>query len=240
MKTEKTSAYIALNNNRIKINANNIVYLNDNNQFEIELFNAEDTEICAQIHINNELISKAGLILKPGQRYFLDRYIDTNYKFKFNTYEVENNASAQEAIKNNGKVSVHFFKKKVIPLWQVNNQYPWNGSLTHRGFATGHNGYNTLGLFDTTSINNDDAKYAANNIKSTTGRIESGDVSDQEFIRTNMVFEEIPFSTSTYTILPKEVQPTEVTKIRNYCTHCGARMRKQSWNYCPHCGMQVK
>ena len=113
MKHETTGAWIALNNNRLKIYQDSQIYLKDGDQFEIEIFNGETTEVLAKIWLNDELISTSGLILKPGQRFYLDRYIDNNHKFKFSTYNVEDSQEAREAIQSNGVVKVQFYKKEL-------------------------------------------------------------------------------------------------------------------------------
>jgi predicted component of type VI protein secretion system len=111
MKTNQPSAYIALNNNRLKAYAD-VIYLKDGDEFQIELFNPYQVSVLAKIYINNSLISTSGLVFRPGQRYFLDRFIDTNKKFKFNTYTVDSGTTPEvlKAIENNGSVKVEFYK----------------------------------------------------------------------------------------------------------------------------------
>jgi hypothetical protein len=107
----RPEAWIAVSNNRQKVyDPNKLVYLDQNQEFQIELFNPGDISYLAKIEINGKEISKAGLVIKPGQRYFLDRFIDSNKKLLFSTYEVEkNNTEVEKAIRNNGKISVNFY-----------------------------------------------------------------------------------------------------------------------------------
>ena len=83
MTTNQPSAHVALNNNRLRAYAD-VIYLKDGYEFQIELFNPYQVSVLAKIYVNDNLISSSGLVIRPGQRYFLDRYIDKNKKFKFN------------------------------------------------------------------------------------------------------------------------------------------------------------
>ena len=102
-------AHISRNKNRLK-SYGKVVYLNNNDNFEIELFNGHTKKVMAQIWINDELISNSGLVLQPGQRYFLERFIDTNKKLQFNTYEVETSNKSLNAIVDNGNVKIKFYE----------------------------------------------------------------------------------------------------------------------------------
>ncbi len=85
-----------------------IVYLNNGDEFEIELFNPTTNKVLAQIHINGKSLG-GGIVLRPGERVFLERYLDEARKFLFETYEVnKNDCNAMKAIVNNGKVTVEF------------------------------------------------------------------------------------------------------------------------------------
>jgi Zn finger protein HypA/HybF involved in hydrogenase expression len=104
--------YITKNKNRLKQNGTS-VYLNDKDEFELEIFNPSRTTVLAKIKINGNYISTSGLVVKPGRRIFLDRYLDTNNKFLFSTYTVEaNNKEVQKAIEANGFIEVDFYNEK--------------------------------------------------------------------------------------------------------------------------------
>ena len=88
-----------------------VVYLENGQEFQIQLFNPHNFTIGAEIFINDEKLSNR-LVLKPGERVWLERYLDVKKKFKFSTYEVEgNNKDVQEAIKANGNIEVKFYKE---------------------------------------------------------------------------------------------------------------------------------
>ena len=88
-----------------------VVYLENGTEFQIQLFNPHKFTIGAEIYINDEKLSNR-LVLKPGERVWLERYLDVKKKFKFSTYEVEgNDPMVQEAIKDNGKIEVKFHRE---------------------------------------------------------------------------------------------------------------------------------
>ena len=153
------------------------VFLNDGDEFEIELFNPLTVSVLADIKLNGQSISKTGLVIKPGQRVYLDCFIDDRKKFKFSTYEIENSSEALDATQNNGVLEVFFYKEDVISLdnWQRKfdriivekhypyNPYPWYNPYTIYGSSGGStfttNGSNVIG---TTTTSN--AYYSSNNI----------------------------------------------------------------------------
>jgi hypothetical protein len=89
-------------------------FLNDGEEFEIELFNSKTAPVLARISINGKRISDRGIILNPGQRVFLERFFDSPEKFKFSTYEVEDSKEAKQAISENGDVKVEFYDEQTI------------------------------------------------------------------------------------------------------------------------------
>jgi len=99
---------------------NGKVFLNDGDEFEIELFNPLTVSVLGDIKLNAQSISKTGLVVKPGQRVYLDCFIDDRKKFKFSTYEIENTEESLKATANNGLLEVFFYKEDVITLdnWQ--------------------------------------------------------------------------------------------------------------------------
>lgn len=142
MKTSLTAnllptAHVAINKSRLKAyNATTepTYYLKDGSEFQIELFNPTTSTILAKIKLDGEFITQGGLVLRPGERVFLERYIDVAKKFLFETYEVSSkNEEVKEAIKNNGNLVVEFFKeikKPSIPIWGINN----TGGINSRPF----------------------------------------------------------------------------------------------------------
>jgi hypothetical protein len=131
--TPQPQAWVAVSNNRQKIYGakDDLVYLDAGQEFQIELYNPTSTSYLAKIYLNDKSISNSGLILKPGQRYFLDRYLDEKKKLLFSIYDVENTEEVQEAIKNNGKVRVEFYPENSIPSWSSMTVMPGQITWTH-------------------------------------------------------------------------------------------------------------
>ena len=92
------------------------VFLKNNSEFEIELFNPLTECVLADIKLNGQSISKSGLVVKPGQRVYLDCFIDDKKKFVFNTYEIENTSESIEATAKNGLLEVFFYKEDVVTI----------------------------------------------------------------------------------------------------------------------------
>jgi hypothetical protein len=125
------TANLAINRSRLKVYGKNseapTYYLQKGQEFQIELFNPTKDTILAKISLNGKPIAQGGLVLKPAQRVFLERYIDVARKFKFDTYEVANTSESRKAIEDNGDFKVEFYREKVIvpnynstPIW-INN-----------------------------------------------------------------------------------------------------------------------
>ena len=179
--TSKPNAWIVSSNDRgRKSIKNGKVFLNDGDEFEIELFNPLTVSVLADIKLNGQSISKTGLVVKPGQRIYLDCFIDDRKKFKFSTYEIENSGEALDATQNNGLLEVFFYKEDVITLdnWQrrfdriiVEKWYPyypsypyyrptiWYGTTSpYYGGTITTNGSGLIGSTTTTN-----AYYSSNN-----------------------------------------------------------------------------
>ena len=128
------------------------VYLKNGDEFEIELYNPTKNKVLAKIELNGNSIG-SGIILRPGERVFLERYLDEAKKFLFETYVVNgNNEEVQQAIANNGDVCVKFYNEMVLSgTVTYTNPLVLNG-----GTYTTHN---TLGTttFTTTSTGTFDA-----------------------------------------------------------------------------------
>lgn len=110
------TANLAVNKSRIKIYNKEgdmpTCYLQKGQEFQIELFNPTTDVVLAKIILNGKAISQGGLVLNPGQRVFLERYLDVAKKFLFDTYEVANTNEVKAAIENNGDFKVEFYRER--------------------------------------------------------------------------------------------------------------------------------
>lgn len=237
----KPYAHISTQKNRVKTYGEN-VYLADGQEFELELFNPTSSEVLAVIKLNGETISESGLVIRPGERYWLERYIDKNTRFKFSTYEVEDTHETKAAIQNNGLVEVLFYAKKQMNFINPNNGY-WYSSpgLAFRGNTGGYweNGLYTVGgstqnVSFTCSTNYSEQKSVE------TGRVSEGSQSSQSFTTVDMEFESWSCSTSKFKILPLSTKPayTKDLKVAQYCTDCGTKV-KAAWKFCATCGSKI-
>jgi RNA polymerase subunit RPABC4/transcription elongation factor Spt4 len=131
MKTNsvRPEAFISINKNRQKIYGNT-VYLTNNQEFEFEFFNPTKDNLMVRISINGKPISNNGLVLRPGVRGWVERYIDENRKFLFETYTVGGNSeTVKKAIEDNGNIKIEFFKEKakIVPVnWAITNMLNMN------------------------------------------------------------------------------------------------------------------
>jgi len=185
-KTGTPCAYISKDRKRLK-QFGQTVYLNNGDEFQLELFNPSSTTVLAKIKLDGSYISGGGIVLKPGQRVFLERYLDDARKFKFETYEVDGTSNeVLDAIAGNGDVVIDFFDEYKQPVWNnpityggsfggsvhtyYNNPFNINGSTTTtNGNVSFTSSNNTAGFnFNTTSISN---TFAGPNLRSETSRL---------------------------------------------------------------------
>lgn len=142
MKTTTTNpiAHICINKSRVKIYDKETepkVYLSKQTEFQIELFNPTTDVVLAKISLNGKAISQGGLVLNPGQRVFLDRYIDVAKKFLFDTYEVSGQSEeVKKAIENNGDIKVDFYRERQ-EIYRSNPIWINGSSLSIGSYNTG-------------------------------------------------------------------------------------------------------
>jgi len=253
----KPEAWVASQKNRQKVYKGSKIYLEDGQEFELELHNPTKSVYLAKVLINGSHISPRGIILNPGQRVFLERFIDDNRKLVYQTYEVENTEEAKEAISENGKISIQFFEEaKIIPSFGGSTitwaTYPSTTTTTNPYTFTCDNtnsfgssnfilkanmsGEPSLSFMSNTSSTSSYETRTASAGSLETGRVQQGEESEQTFENGYGTFNAWASHTSSYQILPISQLPVETTEIRNYCSECGTRIRKSSWKFCPNCG----
>jgi len=245
--SKKPYAHVSTKKNRIK-EYDGCIYLEDNQEFEIELFNPYQQEVLAKIKLNGEYISGSGVVIRPGERVWLERYLDKNSKFKFSTYDVENTQESKEAVADNGLVEVEFFDK--VSLYYKSYFSDWVPSVFNMPNYNNSGTWLNDGLFNISaagSVNNTaGVNYSQNyssDVKSKsfeTGRVSEGSGSNQAFSNVNMEFESLPCSTSRIKIMPLSTkhQFSKDLKVRQYCTGCGTKINA-SWKFCASCGEKM-
>lgn len=216
------------------------VYLKNKTEFQIELFNPYSEKLKCIIELNGLNISGSGFVLNPGQRVFLDRYLDENRKFKFSTYDVDDTDEVKDIIKNNGLIKVSFYREH-IPFYVPNYTptiYYYNGTIT------------TGGTINTTGITTNNVTYSSGtNIGGyvtptcstvETGIIEKGSESNQVFTNDYTTFHPFVDSIKIIKILPEsqKLYTLDDIKHKNYCPECGIKL-KENYKYCPNCGHKI-
>ena len=260
-------AKIAISKNLIKeyknSNSERIVYLNDGTEFQIYLKNPYQTHLGIKISVNNKSIGNM-LVLKPGQSFWLDRFLNDNKKFLFSTYNVENTAEMKYATNNNGKVKIEFYHEKeetpyisakiVEPL---KTNFDWTNYDITCSSAMSSNEPRSTYYCSTEDIGNLSENAAANSkltsmlydisasTKNTndsyleTGRVEKGGVSRQEFEYCDINFDYYAFKTENILILPtsrKQIRAEETR--RRYCSQCGKKVNPKD-KFCSNCGAKL-
>jgi hypothetical protein len=236
--SKEPSAFITVRKQRQKQNGKN-VYLHDRTEFEIELHNPTNDSILAKISLNGNRISNSGVVLKPGERVFLERYLDEDRKFLFETYEVSDNKTNLRAIENNGLVIVEFFNKMLFTNYGHLGGYTYLNNQLLYGSGSGIvNGnptiFNTTGLGNSNIIGNTSTSYA----KIETGRVEKGDKSDQEFGTSYEIFNTNVSWVKEWKILPFSTKDMTTKDLIKKCGGCGTKV-KDNYKFCPQCGNQV-
>ena len=112
IKTGEAFAQVAIDRNLVKVYDNAKIYMKGGQEFGFWLVNNTTSTQKAEIELNGKLISSRGLVLRPGQKTWLDCNWETHRKFKFETYEIENTEEAKNATANNGRVKVWFYPEK--------------------------------------------------------------------------------------------------------------------------------
>ena len=252
----KPTAHITKKKSRLKVYNGNTVFLNDKDNFEFEIHNPKQKSVLVKIKLNGEYISTNGVVLRPGQRVFLERFLDSNNKFEFSTYEVNNTSENRSAIDLNGDVRIEFYDEQEVRVYPhlsggnwgigwttINTGSPYYGTTLT---TTGGVGHTTSTAFYSSNVTNTSGAlsntFAGPNIRSKksieTGRVEKGDKSKQSFTNSYQEFNYNVEHQITFKILPLDVKNKTTEDIRQYCTECGTKT-KTNFKFCPSCGNKL-
>jgi hypothetical protein len=219
-----------------KSSKNSNIFLDDGEIFEIEIFNPLKESVLSDIRLNGSSICKSGLVIKPGQRVYLDCFVDDGKKFIFKTYKVEDTKESIDAIADNGLLEVFFYKEQAVTLQNWNDRF--HKIIIHEYkpvyyplYPIYYPNYYTIGdssRFSTGTTYNNTSSGVISNFSLTsgntyynspvegaieTGRIEKGEKSNQQFFDINMEFEKNYINHLVYKILPSSRKPKEINKI---------------------------
>jgi ribosomal protein L44E len=261
----KPQSFITKGKKRLK-QYNDTVYLNNGDEFEVELYNPTQNKVLAKIEMNGKSIGN-GIILRPGERVFLERYLDEAKKFLFETYQVEgDNNQVLNAILSNGDIAIKFYDEEITSPFTLtttgtSTYYPNVTTISNNGAYYGvgsTNTYYTAGIgstggFVNTSLTNNitnlNPTYSSNtsnfNLSNTslrskksveTGRVEKGSNSSQTFVGDSSRFKSYATETNWWKILPQSQKMVTREDLVIYCTECGSKRKKDNHKFCPHCG----
>jgi hypothetical protein len=250
-------SFVTKGKHRLKQNIDT-VYLNDGDEFEIELYNPTQSKVLAKITLDDKSIGN-GIVLRPGERVFLERHLDEARKFKFETYFVDgDNKEVEVAIKNNGNLIVKFYQETTL-LWNTGTvtfaNYPrtltyttntGSGTYFNPGSTFTTSGFSGTGTVNTSYLSSSTLtsgnSFSNNTLKSKksveTGRIEKGEQSNQNFTNSYEQFYYHTSHTIKFKIQPASTKNVSVDEIRQYCTECGTKM-KSNYKFCPSCGNKL-
>jgi hypothetical protein len=233
----KPTAHITKKKSRLKVYNGNTVFLGDKDNFEFEIHNPTQKSVLCKIKLNGEYISTGGVVIKPGQRVFLERFLDSNNKFEFSTYEVKDTSANRTAIDLNGDVRIEFYNEQTYQPSYGSTLFV-GGSL-NTTISRGVPNYGDMTF--TTSTSAPMAYYSntlsvSNNIE--TGRVEKGEKSKQEFTNSYQNFEYNASRQIIFKILPLGIKNATTEDIKHYCTECGTKT-KSKYKFCPSCGNKL-
>tara|TARA_R110000772_G_scaffold20466_5_gene56889 strand:+ start:43398 stop:44279 length:882 start_codon:yes stop_codon:yes gene_type:complete len=230
------------NRGRLKIHKpGSKIYLQDEDEFEIELHNPTTLNVKAVIKIDGKPICSGGLVLRSGERIYLECFPDSRKKFTFKTYEVDDSNESKVAISNNGRVEIKFYKEKVKTIYcntWTNDCWNWphhnNVYYTNTGgtydfgstFTTTSNIAGSCtsasGAMDISALNVNDFDpgdvlrgTSLSDTKSIeTGQVDGGEQSEQEFTTVDMSFESYSCCGYNFQILPISQKPISKKEFR--------------------------
>ena len=228
-----------------------IVYLNDGDEFQIQLFNPYQYIIGVSFTFNSDSVENYRMIvLKPGERVWLDRYLDENKKLKFSTYEVGNSNEVKKAIEKNGILNIYFYKEDqtndniyslgISTNWEPIDWDPLKYKITYGGnysLNTITANYNSVSSISNCCNYDTSSQNSINGVRSIeTGRIEKGSHSNQKFNHYYGKFNSWYFKKETIKILPESQRQISSNELnRKYCYNCGRKL-KEKFKFCPFCG----
>jgi hypothetical protein len=241
------TAHLTRKKSRLKMYNGNTVFLNDKDNFEFEIHNPTQKSVLCKIKLNGEYISTSGVVIRPGQRVFLERFLDTNNKFEFSTYEVKDTSLNRTAIDLNGDVRIEFYNEQTFqPNYVYNNIFnsgsgtittgsPYYGNMT---FTTTSSAPIATYYSNTSSVSSLVGEPTLSKKSIETGRVEKGEKSKQNFTNSYQNFEYYTSHQISFKILPLSNKNKTTEDIKYYCTECGTKT-KSKYKFCPSCGYDL-
>lgn len=235
-----------------------VVYMDNGTEFQIQLFNPKTTEIACRVYINDEAMSN-DIVLRPGERLWLERFLDRPQKFLFETYTVDgNDSTVQRAIRDNGTIRVRFYDRRARQKQDgliLDNRNNFNYNISYPTFDSRTT---KAGTWEVTCSDANVSSLSALGVQSTTGdrgiscysvqipkveqetgRVTEGSYSQQTFDTVNMDFESWSYSEEIIKILPTSQKPVHKEDLqKRYCPECGRKV-VEKYKFCPFCGTKL-
>lgn len=202
------------------------IYLNDNDEFEIELYNPTTYNVKAEIKLDGKSISGGGLVLRSGQRVYLECFPDSQKKFTFKTYEIEDSKESKQAISNNGRIEINFYRETIHYNNWTNTfrtncfggaslNDTWNGGILDYS-STGELGFIPITSTALRSKSKTKLSRSLSTSKDTleTGQVDGGADSNQCFESISMDFESWVLSSYSFQLLPISQRPVEAKTFK--------------------------
>lgn len=258
--TNSNLAKIAVSKSLLKeysVDGTRSVYMNSGTEFQIQLFNDHQDDVACKVFINGEPMSNM-IVIRPGERIWLERFTDRAQKFLFETYRVDDNADIRHAIEFNGDITIEFYDRmrtreitvtsdrwNNTPIW-VSSEQKWFDNYFNNSGVSLKSSF--IPDVSTSSCLNSSVNYvstASDGCFSTasstleTGRVTEGSHSKQEFEQVNYDFYNYPFRTEKIKILPLSQKPIHKEDLqKRYCPECGRKV-VEKYKFCPYCGNKL-
>lgn len=130
----------------------NRVYLKNGQQFQIFLKNFRGIPVLVELSINGET-QEESVILDPKERLFLERYLSSNNKFKFNTYEMS--AGLKKLIESKVELGVIIARSYALESVYSSNEIIDTSKVQHVvDWSTMPSYYGGVAQFSTTELTN--------------------------------------------------------------------------------------
>jgi len=258
--SDKPTTKIVISNNEItgykKPNDTIEYYLLNGTEFALKLTNPKSNiRLKAKIYINGEYIG-SDIVLDKKETTTIERFMETSKKFKFESYTVDKNPMVESIIRNNGKITIEWYKEVITfnpndwndwSIYRRNNEmFLWdpNRAPVITCNSNQYSNFAFSGSCITTGLSTDTSYNQSTSYSITTGTINQGSDSDQTFDEEgDAEFDSKYFYREQIYLLdaslksdhtPGKAKAYYETKV--YCGKCGRRMKDKNWTFCPGCG----
>jgi hypothetical protein len=94
----------------------------------------------------------------------------------------------------------------------------------------------TNGIIGTSTFTTSNINCSYNQVE--TGRVEKSEISNQSFVNSYETFSPYTSYKIEFKISPLSNKNKNVEEIRQYCTECGTKVKK-NYKFCPSCGNKI-